>query len=53
MLNGYQRENERMVTKDNLQKKEIDQYQTELQDLFIFDRLMVLIFFIKNFKYKY
>lgn len=32
MLNGYQRENERMVTKENLQKKEIDQYQTELQE---------------------
>ena len=31
MLNGYQRENERMVTKENMQKKEIDQYQTELQ----------------------
>ena len=33
MLNGYQRGNERMLTKDNLQKKEIDQYQTELQDV--------------------
>jgi len=32
MLNGYQRENERMVTKENMQKKEIDQYQTELQE---------------------
>ena len=32
MLNGYQRENELMVTKENLQKKEIDQFQTELQD---------------------
>lgn len=32
MLNGYQRENERMITKENMQKKEIDQYQTELQE---------------------
>lgn len=32
MLNGYQRENERMVTKENMQKKEIEKYQTELQE---------------------
>ena len=32
MLNGYQKENERMLTKENLQKKEIVQYQTEIQD---------------------
>jgi len=32
MLNGYQRENERMVTKETMQKKETESLQNELQE---------------------
>jgi len=32
MLNGYQRENERMVTKETMQKKETESLQNKLHE---------------------